>query len=495
MASRIALGTRRRFAERGLGVIDPERGLEIFGRALTLPYAQLGVLPIDWNALRVQRQQRTVPRLLEGLLPPQPKPAPSPHQVPDLLKRLQGLDATARPDVLRIALQAHAARILGLGSPGEIPDERPLKALGLDSLMAVELRNAISETIGRPLPVTFVFDHPTVNAMIEYLLPVVGPEEAPPREDQTRIATISPGRIRIHQDHELPRQYAGVLDKMTPVTTYLATLSPGHVIELVTAGRKDAPPLVLLPPIAATAAIWQFQLDHFAAHHYVIIPNYPGYGRSTMTPGSTAPDALAAQLALVFDALDIRAPLNMVGWSYGGMIAQRFAHQSPERLRSLALVNTSAYLAGTSDAQQASDILRKLKEERTRNVQRQPGSRLATRIWALLRRTQPIDAAINIHYGDHAMRFDAREQLHKIQIPSLIIQGVNDDFTPPTHGRLLCRKIPFARYYEFLSVGHYVPLHRPQLFNNCLSRFLTTPERRTSEPHPAATLRLTSTTT
>ncbi len=498
MAGRITANARRRFAERGLGAIDPERGLAIFGRALSLDQAQIGVLPVDWNALRVQRQQRHVPRILEALLPKQTARATSSahSRAPDLLRRLRDLDPTARRELLRIALQTHAARILGLGAPGEIPGDQSLKELGLDSLMAVELRNAICETVGRPLPATFVFDHPTINNMIEHLLRRVIALESPdlddcaPPEDLSMIATLSPGRIRVHPEAELPREYAGVLDRNARIQTYLVTLSPGHVLEIISAGSESAPPLILLPPISATASIWQFQIDYFASEHHVIIPHYPGYGRSTMTPGSTSPEALAAQLALVLDALGVSAPLNMVGWSYGGMIAQRFANQSPERLRSLSLVNTTAYFSGRDNTRQASDILRKLKDERTRNVHNPPGSQSAARIWALLKHAQgPTDAAVNIHYGDQAVRFDSRAQLHRIRIPTLIVQGVNDHFTPASHGRFLCRKIPGARYYEFLSVGHYIPLHRSQIFNRCLDRFLTTPERRTSEPHPAAVFR------
>lgn len=42
---------------------------------------------------------------------------------------------------------------------------------GLDSLGAVELRNALSERFGAPLPTTFVFDYPTVEALAHALAP------------------------------------------------------------------------------------------------------------------------------------------------------------------------------------------------------------------------------------------------------------------------------------------------------------------------------------
>jgi acyl carrier protein len=63
-----------------------------------------------------------------------------------------------------------AARVLG--RQGETIDlHRPLSEMGLDSLLAIELRNRLGTAlgIGRSLPATLVFDFPTVAALAQHL--------------------------------------------------------------------------------------------------------------------------------------------------------------------------------------------------------------------------------------------------------------------------------------------------------------------------------------
>ena len=67
-------------------------------------------------------------------------------------------------------IREDVAAMLGLAGASSIAPDRPLKELGLDSLMAVELRNRLSTLVGAPLPSTLAFDYPTPKAIAELLL-------------------------------------------------------------------------------------------------------------------------------------------------------------------------------------------------------------------------------------------------------------------------------------------------------------------------------------
>jgi len=53
--------------------------------------------------------------------------------------------------------------------------DQPLMEAGLDSIGAVELRNAVSEKYGTELQATVMFDHPTIQSLAHYLVGLIGP--------------------------------------------------------------------------------------------------------------------------------------------------------------------------------------------------------------------------------------------------------------------------------------------------------------------------------
>ncbi|MFD4506721.1 type I polyketide synthase [Streptomyces sp. NPDC058457] len=80
------------------------------------------------------------------------------------------------PEELTAVVRAAMAEVLGLDDAGSIDLEPAFKDLGFDSFMGVELRELLSERLGRPVPATLVYDHPTGAAVVRHL---AGADEVP----------------------------------------------------------------------------------------------------------------------------------------------------------------------------------------------------------------------------------------------------------------------------------------------------------------------------
>ncbi|EPD96941.1 hypothetical protein HMPREF1486_00427, partial [Streptomyces sp. HPH0547] len=87
-----------------------------------------------------------------------------------LRKRLAGLSGAARRSSLMDTVRGQVATVLGFADPTVLNPSTAFRELGVDSLMAVELRNALAMVSGLTLPSTVVFDHPSIDALTDLLL-------------------------------------------------------------------------------------------------------------------------------------------------------------------------------------------------------------------------------------------------------------------------------------------------------------------------------------
>jgi len=151
----------------GMEVLPPREGLKSLGRVMAWGPAQVGVLAIQWASLAVHLPAglpffSEMVREGRSLRPAAPPPL-------DLVERLGRAAPSKRWGLLHDRVRQEAVKVLGLPGSGAIDVDRPLHELGLDSLMAVELRNALGGAVGRSLPATLLFDHPTLRRLVDYL--------------------------------------------------------------------------------------------------------------------------------------------------------------------------------------------------------------------------------------------------------------------------------------------------------------------------------------
>ena len=344
------------------------------------------------------------------------------------------------------------------------PPDLPLSAGGLDSMAAVEFLREVEARFTVTFSLSRLdFGQVTLRGLVAEVLQAR--LDAPSPDEPTRELLAPPPQPTARPPESRPSPWAFV-----PGARLVLSRVDGLPLELYVAG--EGPPLVLLPPIWSTAPIWRAQIERLSAHHAVIVPHYPGYGRSAFDPSVATPERVAERLIRALDDLGHGGAFAVIGWSLGGMVAQRLAARHPERVRALVLVNTTARLDEDDSATRGVELLSGLVADFERGLLPfGPATQRAMRA-QLEQGGQAGPSSLLMHYASETLRFDARAELGLIRAPTLIIQGAKDSLTPPSLGRLLYERIPGARYVELREGGHYVPLQHPERFNQLVEEHL-----------------------
>ncbi|MVF11049.1 SDR family NAD(P)-dependent oxidoreductase [Ketobacter sp. MCCC 1A13808] len=172
----------------GVHLIEPQDGLNWFAQVLESNPVQRGLMVIDWAALA--NMTGSIPAFLSEL-----DVKASVGVDADLQKmadefRSSLLDAPIdeRTPMLVDMICEQIKRVMGLDESDTINPNQPLQELGLDSLMAVELRNILCALIGKQLPATLMFKYPTVSSLSTFLIQDMFPEEAAEEAQQEEQA-------------------------------------------------------------------------------------------------------------------------------------------------------------------------------------------------------------------------------------------------------------------------------------------------------------------
>src|SRR5919112_1831249 len=101
-------------------------------------------------------------------------------------------------------------------------------------------------------------------------------------------------------------------------------------------------PLLLVHGLMATGEIFGPIIDALARRHTVVVPDLRGHGRSMHLEGPLTVEQHVRDLIRVIDHLDILRT-DVLGYSQGGAVALQIAHDHPEQVRRLVLVNAFAH--------------------------------------------------------------------------------------------------------------------------------------------------------
>ncbi|SES15655.1 Acyl transferase domain-containing protein [Streptomyces qinglanensis] len=174
----------RRLAAAGIGELETDAGLRLFDAALR------GSAPL---VVAARLHGSGASGMLRGIAPARPRPAARREPVRSVTEELAELPAAQRRSRMVALVGAHTAAALGHGASHTVDPDTSFKALGCDSLIAVEVRNRLAAATGLRLPATVVFSHPTPAQLAGWLLGQLAPpaddaQPARPPEDAQRPA-------------------------------------------------------------------------------------------------------------------------------------------------------------------------------------------------------------------------------------------------------------------------------------------------------------------
>ncbi|MCP4385872.1 MAG: SDR family NAD(P)-dependent oxidoreductase, partial [Hyphomicrobiales bacterium] len=158
---------RNALSRLGVQPISFLEGLRGLGPALQNARAQIVVARVDWSTFAAVMETRGAGCLLEHVRPESPDEARDGHTA--LVERLNALSVEERSQAALAHVQESVAAILKL-APAAVDPLRGFFDLGMDSLMAVALRQRLERDFSRSLPATLAMDYPNPKALADHIL-------------------------------------------------------------------------------------------------------------------------------------------------------------------------------------------------------------------------------------------------------------------------------------------------------------------------------------
>ena len=231
--------------------------------------------------------------------------------------------------------------------------------------------------------------------------------------------------------------------------------------------------------------MWHRGRPVFAKTYRTIALDNRGVGQSDVPPGVYSMALMASDAAAVLDAAGIESA-HIFGASMGGMIAQEFALQYPDRVRSLILGSTAAggphAVPAQPEALQAL-LRRDVTPEESKEA-------IIPFIYDPATPRERIDEDMVIRMKWYPtpqgymgqlqgiFGWEASSRLAQITAPTLVIHGESDRLVPPANARLIAERIPHAKLVLIPHAGHIFETDQPAAAHQAILEFLAAQQLR-----------------
>lgn len=280
---------------------------------------------------------------------------------------------------------------------------------------------------------------------------------------------------------------------MTRTDSEYSVRTHGIEISLTDTGG-DGHPVVLLHgggPGASGMSNFSRNVDALATSHRVIVPDMPGYGRSTKHVDHDDPFGyLAGAMRGMLDEIGV-AQAHLVGNSYGGAAALRLALDTPHRVGKLVLMGPGGI--GTT-RRLPTDGLKSLLGYYSGDGPTREKLSAFLRTYLVYDGTAVPDDLIDLRYqasldpqvmADPPLRRPSSlralwrmdltrdKRLRHLPNPTLVLWGRDDKVNRPDGGPMLVDLMPNAELVMTSRTGHWLQWERAELFNQLVGDFLS----------------------
>ena len=235
-------------------------------------------------------------------------------------------------------------------------------------------------------------------------------------------------------------------------------------------------PLVFLHGAGGQNAIEPW-METLARKYDVIVPEHPGWGSSTGIDHLDDVIDMALFYHDLFDALGL-ASVNLMGNSFGGMLAAEISALSPSYVRKLVLVDAAGLWSDEAPlpdyfimtpGELAQALWADPEAAAARLPQVDPEDREA-QARAMLTREKAMSAAGKFIWPipDKGLK----KRIHRIKAPTLIVWGEKDGLIPPIYGLLFQKSIRTAKLVTIPNAGHVPMVEQPDAFVQAVTAFL-----------------------
>ncbi len=235
----------------------------------------------------------------------------------------------------------------------------------------------------------------------------------------------------------------------------------------------DGAPIVLLHGGLADNSTWAAQFTGLSPYRRVIAPERQAHGHTPDRPGPLTYQAMADQTVGFLVALGL-GPVDVVGWSDGGMVGTLIAAERPELVRTLAVTgsgfSSDGYVPGAMEAL----------------VGLTPDDDDMVMFAAMYAQASPdgpdhfpeVWEKVRLMWAEP---FDWTEKAGQISVPTLVIVG-DDDYISVSHAHDFSRIVERGQLAVVPGASHLVPMEKPALFNQLVLDFTANPEPDTMMP-------------